>query len=540
VLDTARSFLGSHPRWKVPRIGGPWRWIAAVVAGLVIIVAVGAFFVDDPLRRYIERSMNDRLDGYSVSIQQASFHPVGFSLTLYELVVVQDTNPDPPVARVPRLEASVQWKALLFGDVVANFRVDRPQLYLNRTHLQKEAGDAKRVDERGWQEALQAVYPLMINELKVVDGEITYVDGGPFKPLPLSQLQIVARNIRNVRSEKFDYPSAIRIEGKVFDSGTILIEGNADFLAVPHLGLKANVTLQGIDLQYVKPVASRYNLALENGTLSATGLVEYAPEIKVVDLKSAAIRGVRVDYVHTPAKEGVVQRTTAKTAEAAREVSNEPGVLLRAEHLTVVSSDIGFVNKAATPAYRAFLTDTDITVTNFSNQLTEGTMAATLKAKFMGMGATSAVATFRPEKQGPDFDVEVKIENTDMTAMNDMLRAYGDFDVAAGMFSLFSEVGVKNGRINGYVKPLFSGLDVYSRGQDREKGFVKKLYEKAVEGVSKLLRNTPRKEVATVADISGPVGEAKTNTWQVVLKLIQNAFFEAILPGFVRQAGGRE
>ena len=173
---------------------------------------------------------------------------------------------------------------------------------------------------------------------------------------------------------------------------------------------------------------------------------------------------------------------------------------------------MGFVNKAVTPPYRAFVSDMNLTISNFSTHATEGATVAKLTGKFMGSGDTDAVATFRPDKRGPDFDLKVSLENTDMRTMNDMLRAYGKFDVVAGTFSLFSEIRVKNQRIEGYVKPLFSGLDVYDPAQDRDKSLGRKLYEKAVEGVSKILKNAPRKEVATVATISGTVDNAQANT----------------------------
>ena len=121
-----------------------------------------------------------------------------------------------------------------------------------------------------------------------------------------------------------------------------------------------------------------------------------------------------------------------------------------------------------------------------------------------------------------------------------MLRAYGKFDVAAGTFSLFSEIAVKDNRVEGYVKPLFSNLDVYDPVQDRDKSLGRKIYEKVVEGA---LKNVPRKEVATVATISGPVEDVKAHTVEVVVKLLQNAFFKAILPGFdeqVRLTGRRK
>ncbi len=122
-----------------------------------------------------------------------------------------------------------------------------------------------------------------------------------------------------------------------------------------------------------------------------------------------------------------------------------------------------------------------------------------------------------------------------MRTMNDMLRAYGKFDVAAGTFSVYSEIKVKNGPVEGYVKPLFSGLDVYDPAQDRDKNLGRKLYEKVVEGVGNLFKNVPRNEVATVASISGPLENVKVNTLEVIVKLVQNVFFKAILPGFDRE-----
>jgi hypothetical protein len=58
--------------------------------------------------------------------------------------------------------------------------------------------------------------------------------------------------------------------------------------------------------------------------------------------------------------------------------------------------------------------------------------------------------------------------------------------------------------------------------------------------VSALLENFPRDEVATTADIAGPLDNPQASTWQVVVTLIQNAFFKAILPGLEREVGRAE
>jgi Domain of Unknown Function (DUF748) len=534
-----RSFLKTAvATLRQPRISRRTRWTLAIFAAVIALGVLLSFFLDEPLRRYVEGQMNARLTGYTVRIGALSFHPIGLSLTLRDVVFVQEANPDPPVASLPRLDASVQWKALLSGKLVANFALERPTLHVNIKHLRKEAADPEPVTRKGWQEAFQAIYPLKINQFEIVDGAVTYVDDGPFEPLEVTAVNLVADNIRNIRSQERQYPSAVHLDAVVFRTGKVTVDGDADFLAEPHLGIKGTVALEGIDLDYFKPITNKYNVVVKKGLLSAKGLVEYAPTIKVVDVEAATVHQMQVEYIHTPAKQGAVQQATAQTAQKAKEVSDEPGLLLRAREVKVVDSTVGFVNKAASPAYRVFLTDMTLTVSNFSNQRAEGTSVARLNGRFMGSGPAEVTATFRPEKRGPDFYLNARIENTDLRTMNDIFDAYGKFDVAAGKFSVYSEITVKNQRVEGYVKPLFGELDVYDPAQDRQKGLGRKLYEKVVEGVSRVLKNAPREEVATVVTISGPIERADANTIEVVLKLIQNAFFKAILPGFEREVRG--
>jgi hypothetical protein len=244
-----------------------------------------------------------------------------------------------------------------------------------------------------------------------------------------------------------------------------------------------------------------------------------------------------MNYIYFgPTTEAGPQRARQVT-QAAQEVSNHPGIILRADDVSIVESEIGFVNKAVKPNYRLFLPDVAIHLTNFSNQLVDGVMVVRVSGKFMGSGQTVIGATFRPETNGPDFALAASIENTDMQTMNPLLRAHGNFDVVRGFFSVYTEMRVKNGAVRGYVKPLFKEMDVYDPRQDQEKDLFQKIYEALVGGVSQLLENTPRHEVATKADISGPLENPQASTWQVLLNLIQNAIFRAILPGFEHGRG---
>jgi hypothetical protein len=419
--------------------------------------------------------------------------------------------------------------------VVADFRVERPKVYADPKHLESEMKDPTPIEDHGWQQAFEAIYPLKINRVRIVDGEVTYVDDARFKPLRLTRVDVTAENIRNIRSKDRVYPSDVRVEAVVFDNGRLLIDGNADFLAEPHIGVKGVIELTDIELDPFRPLTNRVNVIVQGGTLSARGRVEYGPTIKMVDLEQALIKNVRVDYVHTRKDAGVTTKVAVKTDQAVKEAAKREDMILRIRDFQVTGANLGLVNKTVTPEFRMFLSEAEIRAQNLSNRLNEGVGRIGVRGKFMGSGSTYVVANFRPEKNGPDFDVDLKIENTDMTAMNDLLRAYGKFDVVQGTFTLYSEIRVKDSYVNGYVKPLFKDVKAFDPEQDRDKGFVRRLYERLIGGVSKVLKNQPRKEVATRVDISGPLDSPGTSTWQAIVRLLQNAFIRAILPGFERQ-----
>jgi hypothetical protein len=515
-----------------------WAWIGGVLAALVLLVIVASFLVDEPLRRLVERRMNEALDGYTVRIGAVDFHPVGLSIDFHDLAVIQDAHPDPPVAAIEEVEASVQWRALLRGAVVANFTVRRPRFHADLAHLRKEAQDKVPVEKRGWQDAVKAMYPLEINEFRIEDGALTYVDSTKFEPLRLSGVNAAARNVRNIESKDRVYPSTVVAEAVVFDRGRLQLDGTADFLAEPYLGVLAKVALEEIELKYFQPILARYHLNLRAGVLSASGDVEYGPKVAALHVENATLSGADVEYVFVgkAGKEKTVAKTVAREAEQA---ANRPDTQLRVDRFQVADGRFAFVNEAARPTYRVFIHRTQLTLTNLSNHFTEGTATAKLTGQFMGTGDTVVTGNFRPETNGPDFDLNVRVVNTQMRTMNDILRAYGKFDVVDGFFSLFTELRVKNGRMEGYVKPLFRNMDVYDAEQDADKGFFKKTWERLVGAVSKVLENRPRDEVATKAEVRGELKNPRASTWEVVVNLIQNAFFEAIMPGFEREVRGR-
>jgi hypothetical protein len=472
-------------------------------------------------------------------VGQATLSP-NLSLEIRQLTMIQIDHSDSPVAEIPRWNLSVQWSQIFSGVLVSDYVISRPTLHVTLPQAKQELQEKVPIQEKGWREAVYSFYPIKINEFKIEDADITYVDQDASKPLHFTHLNLLAGNIRNIRSPNDAYPSDLTLDGNIFGSGRIQMQGHANFLAEPHAGIDADMSLEHVSLEPLLPVTGRYNVQIRGGVISANGHLEYTSEGKTeATLKTMTVEHARVDYVHTP--ETTVKETRAGqvVVKTAKNLQNKPETVIRIDHGEITNSEFGFVNQAANPPYRVFLREGELHLDNISNHLSEGSGLVKLTGAFMGTGDTVISGTFRPERKSPDFDLNIKIERTQMRAMNDLLRAYGNFDVTAGLFSLYSELKVKNGHVEGYIKPLFRDLRVYDARQDKEKNLFHKAYEGLVGGLAKLLENTLREEVATKTEIAGPLENPQTSTLQTVINLVKNAFFKSILPGFEKELSSR-
>lgn len=518
-------------------MGKGWKRFTVGFVALILFIVIASVFVDEPLRGYLERKINHSLKGYTVRIERARFHPIGFALELENLVLARNERMDLPVASIPRWRASLQWKALLFGRLVNDLYIEHPTFRITRMLARQEAEDEVSVADRGWQDAVESIYPFKINEVMIADADLTYLDeSDPERPLRFQHVNVYASNIRNVHSGDQHYPSALFLDGILFDSGRIRVDGHADFLAEPHAGVKADLLMEEVPLGSLIPVTALFNVQLSRGVMSAEGSVEYAPTVKIVNLKRLTIDGLHIDYVHAKQTKRAETARAKATVSTAKSINADQETFVRIEEVRIVNGELGFVNQATNPEYRVFLTNTDLNLENYSNQLREGPASILLKGKFMGSGETDVTGILHSEDESPDFELKVKVANTRIRSMNNLLRAYGNFDVVKGLFSCYSELNFDDGKIRGYVKPLIRDLDVYNKEQDRDKDVLDKVREGAIEDMSSLLENAPREEVATKADVSGKADAPRTDTIQVVLRLIQNAFFKAILPGFERES----
>lgn len=509
-----------------------FRWCIGVSAVIALLLFVVSFLLDEPLRRKMEANMNRDLKGYTVQIPRLHIQLLDLSLTLKDMSVVQQAHPEFPVIVFPVLKASIHWSAIYSGKLVAEFKLYRPKININLLQLRSEVAKTSTLKERGWQQAVEEIYPLKINTLKIIDANITYIDKDPKKPLTLSHLNLQAQNIRNIRLPDKVYPSSFHVDTAIFDTGYGALDGNANFLALPLPAFKGRVKLEKVPIDHFSTLTADSNVTLHGGNFSASGNAEYAPTVKLAHLEKMLIKGMSIEYVHSQRTAVAEKKRAVQVGKVLKKLNNKQDIMIRADQVNLTDCTIAMVNKAVKKPYRLFLAGTNLQMSNFSSRFSQGPAKMALKAKFMGSGDTTATATFRPENAGADFDLHVKMEETQLTLLNDVLLSYGDFDVSAGVFALVTELHIKDNKISGYVKPFFKDMKVYDRRKDNKRGITHQMYEMMVGAAATILENRPHQEVATRIDISGSLKHPETSTFQIVIEFLKNGFFKALLPGF--------
>jgi hypothetical protein len=509
-------------------------WAGVILASVFVALFIISFFLDDIIRARTQAAMNQKLKGYHVALGHAHLQLVGGRLTLSEIKIIQQAHPRPAIANIGIMRFHIEWKELVSRRVVADVLLWRPQLHIDRTQLAAEKNDRVPLKQKGWQDALESAYPFKINRFIIEDGDIVYIQDAVSPPLHLARLNLTTDNIRNIHAPNNTYPSKLHANVVIFGKGRATIDGHANYLEQPFPGARTRFTIDNVPLSAFDPEIRQINIGVSGGRFSSNGLLEYSPKVTRVQVDNATINGVSIQYVRVPATQHAEAQRVNETGKQIEKQNNRPAVDLQVREFDVTHSSFSYTDKTKDPAYRVFMSDTDIALKNLSNHQQQGTADVALHGKFMGSGYTRLVGNFLPSRQGPVLNMNLAIEHTDLTSLNDILRAYGRFDVAAGQFSLFSQVAVRDRYMNGYIKPMFGGLEVYDYQKDKNTPVLHQAKELLIGGASHLVRNWRTQQVATEVDLSGKLSSPGIGTWQAIGQVLHNAFIQAILPGFDR------
>lgn len=153
----------------------------------------------------------------------------------------------------------------------------------------------------------------------------------------------------------------------------------------------------------------------------------------------------------------------------------------------------------------------------------------TVEGESLGGGKLRLAISAEPLADQPHFHLSAKIEDVNLPALNESLKAYANVDVSRGTFQMAAEMAGKDGGFQGYVKPFFEDLD-FNNIEDRNKGVFSRIWENVVQGLAWLVKNKARDQVGTRIPFQGRFGDPKVGLWATITNLFRHGFIRAFTP----------
>jgi len=182
-----------------------------------------------------------------------------------------------------------------------------------------------------------------------------------------------------------------------------------------------------------------------------------------------------------------------------------------------------------------YLSDVNGSVDNLGNIRNDTTpLVSTVQATAMAMDQAKFEfkMTLDPFSYRPTFHLTLRLLGLDVTKINDLALAYGKFDFKRGWFDLVVGSDSKEGQLNGYVKPLFRNLKVFSLTQDVKEDNVLQFFWQALVGfATTVFKNQSRDQFGTLVPFTASDGgKTSTDLLATLGNLLRNAFVRAYLP----------
>ncbi|WP_165741428.1 DUF748 domain-containing protein [Pseudoalteromonas sp. Z1A6] len=256
---------------------------------------------------------------------------------------------------------------------------------------------------------------------------------------------------------------------------------------------------------------------------------------------SALLKGNLVTNIAFTRPEIVIYDKDPNASEQNKQVKDETTwvglannlVLFSIDTLTIEKGKLTLVNSTNSGENPTFISSINAKIENITNaQNLSKTLVTTLNVEgaLMGQAALKLNGKLDPFSKQANFDLNAEVQRFSVKNLDTVFKVYTPFDIEAGGIDGAMELVAKDNNLNGYVKAGVQNLSVFSWREDIEKdddGIFTAIFEGSVDLLSSILENDESKLVAARIPIEGQLDNADVSTFQAVISVLKNAFFDA-------------
>ncbi len=197
--------------------------LAAIVAVLLGIRAATPYVVE----RYVNRELANMGD-YRGHVDRVNVFLWRGGYALHDVEIVKiASKKEVPFAKIPQMDLTLQWNALLHGRAVGEVLMHEPVLNFVRSESDESSQLGTGVN---WPEQIRNLFPFRLNLVEVTNGLVTFQAPGiqANDVLTMRDTHLALRNLTNVQHKNEDASAEIDLEGRIMGNAPVKLSGKID------------------------------------------------------------------------------------------------------------------------------------------------------------------------------------------------------------------------------------------------------------------------------------------------------------------------
>jgi hypothetical protein len=202
------------------------KWLIALVV-LVATLIMLRLALPSLVTSYANRTLA-AMDGYAGHVEDVDVSLLRGAYVLRGVRIVKpDSNARTPFFQTERVDISVQWQALLHGELVGEMSLHEPVLNLVQGEREDESQLGTGVS---WPAKVREFFPFTFNRVSVIDGLVTFRAPGidVDQSLTLRDMQMTVLDLGNVEEENREAFAELTLAGNVMGNAPITVLGRID------------------------------------------------------------------------------------------------------------------------------------------------------------------------------------------------------------------------------------------------------------------------------------------------------------------------
>jgi hypothetical protein len=228
-----------------------------LILGIVVVLLIAIRLALEPILLDYANDKLDALKAYGGHIDDLDLALLRGGYQIKGIEVVKTGSGQPvPFFKADRIEATIEWRSLLHGQLVAEADLFRPQANLVQAESEQQSQLGKEVN---WVDQFKQLFPFRFNTVRVHDGTVTFRAPGIKTQDALTARHIDGwlANLTNVADSNKDTFAGFQFKANVLDGGSAKIDGSVDPLA-PKPTFDLNMRVENVQLPQVNPWLTRF------------------------------------------------------------------------------------------------------------------------------------------------------------------------------------------------------------------------------------------------------------------------------------------